>query len=77
MANFGDTIFDIAINEDSITQYGKEQDRGSCLVFPRWGFFRRPNEPSVLPHAIGCQSPSPVWNYMLVLLGNQWIIKLF
>ena len=68
-------FLDMTINEDSITWGEDELDEETCLVFPKNGFFKLPNQSSVLPHAIGCQSPSTLSQYKQVLRGNQWIIE--
>ena len=75
LTNYGDYFLDMIINEDSITWGRKELDQETCLVFRQNGFFKRPNQSSVLPHAIGCQSPSTLSQYKQVLRGNQWIIE--
>ena len=49
-------------------------DPNTCLRFPRNGFYKRSNEKSVLPHAIGCQRPSHYWDYQSVLEGKRLII---
>lgn len=41
----------------------------TCLLFPDQGFFKRETERSVLPHAVGCQSPSHNSDYMSILKG--------
>ena len=47
-----------------------EEQRGEkCLVVPEQGFFKRPNERFVLPHAIGCQSPTENRDYISILQG--------
>ena len=74
-ANYGDYVLRMKINEDSITWGDDHLDTDTCLVFPEFGFFRRLNESSVLPHVIGCQLPSTSDQYEQLLLGNQWIIE--
>lgn len=76
LINYGDysDFLDLKINEDSITWGEDKLDEETCLVFPENGFFKRPDQSSVLPHAIGCQSPSTLSQYKQVLRGNQWII---
>ena len=71
LGNFGDTLLDIKISKDSITWGKEERDSKTCLIFPKFGFYKRSNEKSVLPHVIGCQRPSKLWDYVPVLRGNE------
>lgn len=75
LGNFGDTLLDVKISKDSITWGGEERDHKTCLTFPKNGHYKRSNEQAVLPHAIGCQHPSTVWEYGSVLKGKWFIIK--
>ena len=70
LGNFGDTLLNVKISKDSITWGGEKRDMKTCLTFPEYGFYKRSNEKSVLPHAIGCQRPSATSNYGSVLLGT-------
>ena len=75
LGNFGDTLLDVEIREDSITWGGVKRDMKSCLNFPANGHYKRSNEESVLPHTIGCQRPSKMWEYQSVLKGKRLIKK--
>ena len=46
--------------------YGEEK----CLSFTENGFLKRRNESFVIPHAIGCQKPTDIHDYALVLQGS-------
>ena len=70
LGNFGDTLLGVKIGQDSITWGKEERDPKTCLTFPQHGFYKRSNEKSVLPHAIGCQRPSATWDYRSVLEGT-------
>ena len=72
---FGDYV---RIGKESVTwgeQFSIEHSgeiigrRRKCLVFPENGNFKRPNERFVLPHAIGCQSPTDYRDYISILQG--------
>ena len=69
--------FGVEIGEDSIT-WGKDYDHimidedpththDNCLPVRQFGFFRRSNERFVLPYAVGCQLPTSIHNYSLIL----------
>ena len=75
LSNFGDTLEGVQIGQDSITWGKEERDSKTCLTFPQNGFYKRSNEKSVLPHAIGCQRPSTFWDYRSVLEGNRLMIR--
>ena len=79
--SLGDTFSDIEITKDSVTLGERELNIDNCsFTFPERGYYRRSNERSVLPHAIGCQPPSFNWGmggYGSVLLGEQLIMKIF
>ena len=82
LGNFGDSLgdyfSDIEITEDSVTWGGKNNNKENCtFIFPEEGFYRRSNEQSVLPHAIGCQPPSYNYFYRLLLQGERLIMKIF
>ena len=96
MASVGDTLLGLNIGEDSVTWGGektvtvRQSGMNFCLNFPKNGFFKGPNEQSVLPHAIGCQPPTPVYEYCescgireyrseykSVLLGDRMIKYIF
>ena len=71
--SLGDDFSDIEITKDSVTWGEREPYEKNCsFTFPESGFYRRSNERPVLPHAIGCQLPSPVWGlegYRMILRG--------
>ena len=75
LVNFGEELLFVNISKDSITWGEEEIDPNTCLRFPRNGFYKRSNEKSVLPHAIGCQRPSDNSDYRSVLIGKRLIIK--
>ena len=58
------------IGENSITWGDDVRDSYTCLMFPENGYYRRENEQSKLPHAIGCQSPMTVSDYQSILQGK-------
>ena len=91
MGNFGNTLLGVEISEDSVTWGEKENIfvGRHCFPLPKHGFYKRPNEQSVLPHAIGCQLPTPVYaycescgalqyrsDYKSVLQGDRMIIEI-
>ena len=47
----------------------EQTGRNSCSIVPENGFFKRSNEQSVLPHAIGCQLPTPIYEDCENLVG--------
>ena len=79
MINVNGTFDYVRIGKESITwgdkfsleHSGEIMDRWGekCLVVPEQGFFKRPNERFVLPHAIGCQSPTDYRDYISILQG--------
>ena len=79
--SLGDDFSDIEITRDSVTWGEREPDEKNCsFTFPGSGYYRRSNERSVLPHAIGCQAPSYVWGmegYRMILRGERLIMKIF
>ena len=75
LGNFGDTLVGVHISKDSITWGGEELDSNTCLSFPKNGHYKRSNEQSVLPHAVGCQRPSYLYEYGSVLKGKWFIIE--
>ena len=82
--NVNDTFHYVLIGEESITwgditfeleRYSgeiKERLGRKCFIFPEYGLFKRPNERFVLPHAIGCQSPTDNDDYISILQGCVW-----
>ena len=69
------STFGVVIGEDSII-WGSYYDRvkideyrsdRNCLRVRQFGFFRRSNERFVLPYAVGCQLPTSIHNYSLIL----------
>jgi len=71
LANVNETLLGVTIGEDSIT-WGdliKQNGGEACMSIPEYGFYKRQNEPFVLPYAVGCQSPTLHWNYSSVLQG--------
>lgn len=86
LGNFGDSLgdafSDIQITKDSVT-WGERKsvfEKNCSFTFPERGFYRRSNERSVLPHAIGCKLPSYVFGsqgYRSVLQGAWLIMKIF
>ena len=79
MINVNDPFGYVRIGKESITWGDKfalehpgeirNQSGGKCLIVPEQGFFKRPNERFVLPHAIGCQSPTDNHDYISILQG--------
>ena len=82
LANVNDTLLDVKIGKDSITWDNESADtfrKGylsytsdgmKCILFPENGFFKRSNEATVLPHAIGCQTPTDNSHYKVKLQGS-------
>ena len=61
---WGDNKFDLERSGEIKERWGTK-----CLIVPEHGFFKRPNERFVLPHAIGCQSPTQNQDYISILQG--------
>ena len=85
LANVNDTLLDVKIGKDSITWDNEFADTSDtkhdgylsytsdgmkCILFPENGFFKRSNEATVLPHAIGCQTPTDNSHYKVKLQGS-------
>ena len=47
------------------------------MDIPGSGYFRRANEQAVLPHAIGCQAPTDLSEYITILKGQHGLEFLF
>ena len=60
------------MGKNSIT-WGNLKDQNfdgeACLPISEYGFYKRQNEPFVLPYAVGCQAPTLNHNYSSVLQG--------
>ena len=78
LANINDTLLGIYIGKDAITWGDNYNSAGTldvglwdeeCMLFPDGAFFKRENERFVLPHAIGCQSPTNYLDYRSILQG--------
>ena len=69
MANVNETLLGIQIKQDSLIWGGEFQDEETCLWLPWNGFFKRENESFVLPHAVGCQTPTLTSDYVHSLKG--------
>ena len=61
----------ISTNKNSVTWGGYYFDEELCMEIPRAGYFRRDNEQAVLPHAIGCQAPTHLDEYITILKGQH------
>ena len=46
-------------------------DKSLCIELPEYGYIRRDYEPAVLPHAIGCQAPTHIDEYIAILKGQH------
>ena len=59
----------ISTTTNSVTWGGSSFDEELCMDIPGAGYFRRDHEQAVIPHAIGCQAPTHIDEYIAILEG--------
>ena len=72
MANVDETLLGVRIGKNSITWGDLIEDNydgEACLPISKYGFYKRQNEPFVLPYAVGCQPPTFNHKYSSLLTG--------
>ena len=63
--------FGINTTPDSVTWDGWSYDVELCMKIPGAGYYRRDHEQAVSPHAIGCQAPTRLDEYITILKGQH------
>ena len=72
IGNYGDIDekLGIRITKNYVTWGALSFDQTLCMNIPEFGYVRRDLEQAVLPHAIGCQAPIGIDEYIAIFKGH-------